>query len=171
MATVTKKKTTTTDKKETLTPFQKENLETIKKIQEYKTACEANVVSIMWKNPELIRQANLSLDDFSINIWRVFFQIEYDIIINEGKNVIDEVIVGMYLEKHLKLRKVYEDAGGYSTITDAGTYVKEEAFDGYLQELRKWNAMLKLAKRGYIDRNRMSEYVDMSAEDIYDECG
>lgn len=163
------KNSKTKESKAELTPFQQENIEVIKAVLEYKTNCEANVVAVLWKHPDLLPQTNLTLEDFSNNIWKVYFTILDDIIINEKKNVIDETIVGMYLQKHSKLRKIFEEYGGYSTVADTGEYIKEEAFDGYLRELRKWNAVIKLAKYGWIDKARMSEYVDMSAEDIYDE--
>lgn len=152
-----------------LTPFQQQCLEIAKSIREYKVACEANVCSMLYKNPDLLRQTDLTLDEFNENIWRVYFQIIYDIIIVEKKNVIDDIIVGIYLEQHPQLKKMYEQYGGWNTIIKATTYIKEEAFYGYLAELRKWEAAMKLAKRGWLDKNRMSEYVDMTVEDIYDE--
>ena len=125
--------------------------------------------SMLYKNPDLLRQTDLKLDEFHENIWRVYFQIIHDIIIVEKKNVIDDIIVGIYLEQHPQLKKKYEEYGGWGTISKATTYIKEEAFDGYLAELRKWEAAIQLAKRGWLDKSRMSEYVDMTAEDMYNE--
>ena len=48
----------------------------------------------------------------------------------EQKASLDDITVGLYLEKHPKLRKKYEDYGGYETIINAGTYVKEEILMG-----------------------------------------
>lgn len=152
-----------------ITPFQQQCIDVIKKIREYKISCEANVCAILYKNPDLIRESDLKLEEFSENIWRVYFQILYDIILVEGKNVIDDIIVGTYLEQHGQLKKMYEQYGGWETINKATTYIKEKAFDGYLSELRKWEAMIKLAKKGWVNKSRMSEYVDMTAEEIYNE--
>ncbi len=152
-----------------LTPFQQQCYDIVKLIREYKVACEANVCSMLYKNPDLLRQTDLKLDEFHENIWRVYFQIIHDIIIVEKKNVIDDIIVGIYLEQHPQLKKKYEEYGGWGTISKATTYIKEEAFDGYLAELRKWEAAIQLAKRGWLDKSRMSEYVDMTAEDMYNE--
>ena len=48
-----------------------------------------------------------------------------------------------------KLKEKYDEYGGYITLINAGSYVKVENLDGYIQELRKWNAVIKLAKRGF----------------------
>ena len=45
-------------------------------------------------------------------------------------------------------------------------YVKEENLDSYVQELRKWLALQKLVKRGFGVSERLSEFCDMTAEDI-----
>lgn len=131
--------------------------------------CEANIVSILYQKPELIYDSNLQLNEFHHNIWKVYWQIAYDIIIVEKKSVLDDVTVGFYLEKHSKLKEKYDEYGGYETITAAGTYVKTENFDGYVQELRKWNCVIKLAKRGFPVKERLSDYCDMTSEEIYNE--
>lgn len=152
-----------------ISPFEQQCLDVIKQIKEYKLVCEANVVAMIWKDPEKLRESNLSLTDFDNNVWKVYFVIADQIIMKEGKNTLDEIIVGSYLEQHLKLKQKYEEYGGFSTIETAGTYIKDEAYDGYLAELRKWSALIKLAQHGWVDKDRMSEYADMSAEQIYDE--
>lgn len=151
------------------TPFQKEQIETAKLILEYKKAAEANIVSIIYKMPEIIFSSNLTVEDFSDNAWRSFFAIAYGILIAEKKNVLDDITIGLYLEKHLKLKKVYEENGGYKTICQAKEYVDEKNFDGYLMELKKWKAVLSLCVKGFPVKSKLSKYNDMSAEEIYDE--
>ena len=124
----------------------------------------------MWKNTDLyFEYDNLSLKDFIHNEWKVYFQIGQDIIINEKKQTLDEITVNLYLEKHPKLKEKYELYGGYETITKAGGYVKEENIDGYVTELNKWNVVIDLVKNNFPIADRLSDYVDMSSEDIYDE--
>ena len=91
-----------------LTAFEREKIDTAKKVMEYKTATEANVVSILYKTPDKLFDTNLTLEDFSENTWKVYFQIAYDIVIVEKKNVLDDITVGLYLEKHPKLRDKYD---------------------------------------------------------------
>lgn len=152
-----------------LTPFQNEMIDTAKKIMEFKMAAEANVVSILYKAPDKFYDTNLTLEEFGDNVWRVFFQIAYSIILLEKKNVLDDITVGLFLEKHPKLKAKYDEYGGYDTIQTAMSYIEVENFDGYVSELRKWKAVIQLCKRGFPVRDRLSAYADMTAEDIYNE--
>lgn len=152
-----------------LTPFEQELVNTIKSVAEYKLGCEANIVAILYKKPDLFYENNLQLNEFNNNIWKVYWQIAFDLITIEKKSVLDDVTIGFYLEKHPKLKDKYDEYGGYDTISSAGAYVKTENFDGYVQELRKWNCVIKLAKRGFPVQSRLSDYCDMTAEEIYNE--
>lgn len=154
-----------------LTPFQKQQAEAAKQILEYKLGAEASIVSMIYKNPDLLRETNLELNDIHNNCWRVYFEIARDLIVNEKKVTLSEVDIGLYLEKHPKLAdKYYNEYGGYQTIESAGSYIKEENFDSYVRDLRKWNVVAKLVKHGFpCDKARLSEICDMSAEELYDE--
>ena len=155
--------------KKKVTAFEKEIIDTAKKVVEFKVAAEANVVSILYKEPDRLYEANLSLEDFSENVWRVYFQIACDIILLEKKNVLDDITIALYLEKHEKLKAVYDEYGGYDMIQNAITYIKVENFDGYVAELKKWKAVIELCKKGFPVKDRLSDYVDMTEEEIYNE--
>ena len=159
------------EKNTKLTPFEKQQSEAAKQILEYKLGAEASIVSMIYKNPDLLRETNLNLNDFHHNCWRVYFEIAKDLIINEKKVTLSEVDIGLYLEKHPKLAdKYYNEYGGFQTIENAGAYIKEENFDSYVRDLRKWNVVARLVKRGFpCDKERLSEICDMSAEELYDE--
>ena len=150
-----------------LTPYQEELLKAVKTVKEYKLACEANIVSIYYKKPDLMYDFELKLEDFTENTWRVYWQIAYDIVIKEHKPVLDDITIGLYLEKHNKLKKKYEDYGGYETIEKATEYVKTENLGGYIAELNKWNTVLMMLKNKFPVYDRLSEFADMSLDDIY----
>lgn len=152
-----------------LTPFEQEQIDTAKKILEFKLASEANIVSIFYKSPDLLYESILVLEDFSHNVWKVFWQIAYDIIIVEKKKILDDITIGLYLEKHSKLKAKYDEYGGYNTILSAMEYVNIENYDAYVTELKKWKAVLQLCKYGFPVKNRLSEFVDMTLEEIYNE--
>ncbi len=156
-----------TTKKPKLTPFEEEMVSTIKKINEYKLACEANIVAIFYSKPDFILETSLKLEDFGQNLWKVYFAIARDLVLLEKKSVLDEVTVGLYLEKHDKLKEKYDEYGAYETISNATAYIKAGNLDGYIQELKKWNAVIKLAKCGFPVNDKISEYADMSAEEIF----
>lgn len=157
------------EKNKKLSAFEQEMIDTAKQILEYKTAAEANVVAILYKIPDEFYNINLTLDDFSVNTWRVFFQIAHDIVLVEKKNVLDDITVGLYLEKHHKLKAKYEEYGGYDTIISAMGYVNVENLDGYISELRKWKVLIQLCKRGFPVKDRLSDFADMTSEEIYNE--
>lgn len=83
--------------------------------------------------------------------------------------MLDDITVGLYLEKHKKLKAKYDEYGGYDTILRAVEYVRVQNLDGYIEELRKWNCVIKIAKRGFPVKDRLSEFCDMTAEAIYNE--
>ena len=126
------KKATTNQGTTKLSDFKKEQLVTLKRIGEFKQASEANIVAILYKDPDELYDVELKLDDFSHNIWRVYFQILSDLVLLEEKSVLDDITIGLYLEKHPKLQKKYEEYGGYETIFNAKEYVEVENLDGYI---------------------------------------
>lgn len=155
--------------KKKLTPYQEEKLKCAKQVKEYKVACEANIVSIFYKKPELMYDYQLKLEDFSENTWRVYWQIAYDIIVKEKKSVLDDITVGLYLEKHSKLKQKYDEYGGYDTIDKATEYIKTSNISGYINELKKWETVIRMIASGFPVTDRIKEFVDMSLDEIYKE--
>ncbi len=157
-----------TEKKKELTPLEIELIKSSKQVQEYKLACEANIVAILYVNPELyFTYDKLNIKSFSNNTWRVYFAIGYDIVVKEGKKSLDDITVGLYLEKHPKLKQKYDEYSGYDTIDKSKEYVNIENIGGYINELNKWNAVLQLLARRFPVHDKIKEFVDMSVEDIY----
>ena len=158
-----------TEKKKELTPLEIELIKSSKQVQEYKLACEANIVAILYVNPELyFTYDKLNIKSFSNNTWRVYFAIGYDIVVKEGKKSLDDITVGLYLEKHPKLKQKYDEYGGYDTIDKSKEYVNIENIGGYINELNKWNAVLQLLARRFPVHDKIKQFVDMNAESIYD---
>lgn len=160
-------------KKETKTPAQtaweKICEKTNKKIAENSLASEANVCAILWKNPELYRlHDNVALSDFQNNIWKVYFEIGRQIIIDEQKNTLDELTVGFYLQKHSKLQAKYEEYGGYNTIQQATEYVDVSNIESYISDLHKFKTLKQLNDLGFPVAKNFSQYMDMTLEQIYE---
>jgi replicative DNA helicase len=142
-----------------------------KEITKYKVTNEASVVGALWKNPELYSQHKINSNHFGMeeesNMWRVYFVIGKEIV-QKGKNNITEVEVDLYLDQHPKMKKVYESAGGYDTISELMTeYASEENIDGYIQEFHKWWAISELNKKGWVEFENIKEFIDYSIDDIY----
>lgn len=153
-----------------LTPFEQQQVEIAKLVLEYKLGSEASIVAMLYKNPDLLREGNLTINDFHQNCWRVYFEIARDLILNEKKVTLSEVDVTLYLDKHPKLAEKFDEYGGYQTIEAAGSYVDEQNFESYVCDLRKWNTVIKLIQRGFpCDKERLSEICNMSTEELYSE--
>ena len=153
------------------TPFEEYQDKIKKKIMGYKLVDEATVVSMMYKNPDLLKENSLSDDDFHGEGWKSYFKILKGLIINEKKMCASDIDIGLYLKKHPRQKAEYDKYGGYDTIEEAlERYVSEPNFDSCLEELRKWNTILKLINRGFpIDEKKLSNICDMSLDELYDE--
>jgi replicative DNA helicase len=140
----------------------------VAEIKALKKPCEANIVSCFYKNPELLYEhEKLTVDDFEFNEWKVFFSIAQDLIVREKKQILDEITIGFYLEKHSKLRAKYHEYGGYQMLESAKQYIKIENLDGYVTELNKWNTILQLIERGFPITKHFDDFKDMSLEEIH----
>jgi replicative DNA helicase len=111
----------------------------------------------------------MKLEDFTENTWRVYWQIANDIIVVEKKSVLDDMTVGLYLEKHPKLKAKYDEYGGYDTIEKAKEYVNTDNIDGYIKELYKWKTVIKMISNDFPVTNRIKAFCDMSLDEIYEE--
>jgi replicative DNA helicase len=152
-----------------LTAFEKEQAECAQKINEYKLLSEANIVASIFKKPELMYNIDLKLEDFGHNIWKCWYAVADGLIIKEKKTSLDEISVGIYLEKHPKLRNKIQEYGGYSTINDATAYINLDNFDSYVNDIKKFNVLLQLLKYGFPISEKLSEYIDKTSDEIYSE--
>lgn len=168
--TQTKKTTTKSTTTKKLTAYQQELAKAIEKVKEFKLACEANITAILWKNTELYYEyEDLKLDDFSNNIWCVYWQIGHDLVKIEKKYTLDEITVNLFLEKHAKLRAKFDEYGGYETILKAQEFVQVGNMEGYIDELHKWNAVIQMGINGFPISNKLSHYADITLDAIYRE--
>lgn len=147
----------------------KEQDECRRKINEYSLAAEANIVASLFVEPELLYDLDLDIKEFGNNIWRCWYAVASELVLNENKHVLDELTVGIYLDKHLKLKDKIETYGGFGTIQDATSYISTENFSGYVTEIKKWNVVRKLLDYGFPVATKLSEYADSSIDDIYKE--
>ena len=70
-----------------LTAFEKEQAECAKKINEYKLLSEANIVASIFKNPDLMYNVELKIEDFGHNIWKCWFAVAEGLILKEKKTI------------------------------------------------------------------------------------
>jgi len=138
-----------------------------KKILSYKVPVEASIVGCLWKNPDLYYSLDyVDLEHFSNNMWKVYFVIGKEML-KEGDKQFDDVSVALYLQKHPKLEKKYQEYGGYNTIEEMFTYINPINLDGYIQDFHKWWTMLQLLTMGFLDPDNFKKFIDLTSEEIY----
>lgn len=139
----------------------------VNKLKEDKVGAEANVVGLLYKSPNLIYESeSLNSNDFHSDIWKNYFSIAKRVI-DDGKSVLDEVTIGLFVNKFPKVKSFYENNGGYESIEKICEYVEEENFSGYLKELAKYNVLIEGYEKGILSTERYSDYKFMELEDIY----
>lgn len=156
-------------KKEAENTFEgKEVKRVLNTVREYKINAEANVVLSFYKDPRLLINTKLTLNDFTDNCWKVYFTIAHDIIVKESKVSLDELTIGFYLEQHPKLKEKYFEYNGYDTIVKGIGYVETGNLDSYIDDMKKWRIVLKLYKMGMmLTMKKVAEYADMRSDEIY----
>ena len=160
-----KQKTNISNIREKLTPYQQEQVKIANRINEVILNAEASVVGIIYKNPEKLAALDIGSEDFSNNIYRVYLEIAIGV--TKENMALTDINCGIYLVKHERLKSVWDEYGGFKTILDAGAFVDESSFDGFVYEIKKWNAIRQLVAMGFPVSENFSEFSDMSAEDIY----
>jgi len=146
-----------------------EELSTLLKIKQYKDICEENIIGILYKEPDLFFYYDrLSLDNFTSNKWKLYFQIGQSIVIKERK-ILDENTIDIYLNKHSDINEKYQNYGGYEVVREITKNAKKENIEGYIKELEKWEVVTKMAKAKFPVAHRLKDFVDMDVEEIYAE--
>jgi len=151
--------------KEKLSPYQQEQAKISERINEVILNAEASIVGVIYKNPNKLAALDLKTTDFSNNIYRVYLEVALGV--TRENMALTDINCGMYLAKHEKLKEVWEEYGGYKTVAEAGEFVDEESFEGFISEVKKWNAIRQLVDFGFPVAENFSEFSDMDIEDIY----
>ena len=140
--------------------------ECVKKIGELREIAELNIVTSLWKSPQLyLTYDELTIDSFALNKSKVFYEIGKDITVKEGKQL-DELTVDLYLEKHSKLAEKYIEYGSHDMFK-ALDYVNDDNMGSYVEELLKYNVLIQMMKEGFPVAERFSDYMDLNLEEIY----
>lgn len=159
MAEINKKKTDAND-----------HLKAMDRVKDYRNNAEANVVLSFFKEPKLILDSTLTVDDFLGIRWKLCFTIAHTIIIKEGKGSLDEITVGFFLEQHPKMKEKFHEFGGFDSLIAGIGYIQLDNFESYIADMRKWKTVMDLTKIGLaLTNERVSKYADMKSDDIYNE--
>ena len=131
-----------------------------------KKMAESYVVLSIYKNIELYFDYSLKADDFDHDEWKFFFGIAKKLI-EQDKKKIDDIVVGLLVSENEVLQKKYEELGGWQTIANGLSFIQVENFDAYIQDIKKFNALIRLHDLGFPVREKYDAFKVMSADAIY----
>lgn len=134
-------------------------------LKKQKNNAESYVVLSIYKNPELMFDSNLTPDDFHNLEWKYYFAIAKKLIEKEVKTF-DDIVIGVAVAENEQLQKMYDDFGGWATIQNGMTFVKEENFDSYLADIKKTNVLLRLHDLNFPVMEKFENYKVMSIEKL-----
>lgn len=130
-----------------------------------KSLAESYVVLSIFKNTDLLIDNNIDVNEITSPDWKFYFALAKKCM-DEGKTVLDDIVVGLAVAESQVLQKMYNDFGGWDTISNGINYVKIENFEGYLKQVKKYNAMIRLYDLGFPVEKEFPTYKTMSIEDI-----
>lgn len=107
---------------------------------------EANVIGILWQDPLILDEVSLSASDFLSKDGRFYFGIEKQLR-SKNLNEFDEVAVISNLPEEV-LGK-FDERGGYKKINDMASVVSLKNRDSILDELYRYNTILRLYDAGF----------------------
>lgn len=136
------------------------------KIVEIKKPIEANIVGIMYKNPDLFHEHKIELSSFHNIVWRLVYKIGFDMAM-KGIEVIDEVAMMMFLSDKDSVKSKLDEFGGWDLIEQLNEMAVDDNFYGYMQEFHKYNTLLELHDKGFEIEEKFNELTLSNAEEIY----
>lgn len=149
----------------TISPEQKAKNEFRDMLKKTKNTAESYIVLSIYKNTELYFDTNLTTDDFHDPVWKIYFAIA-EKLIKQEKKVLDDIVVGLCVSENEALQKLYDEAGGYQTISNGMSFVQIENFDSYLHDIKKFNALIKLHDLGFPIMDKFEGYKVMTVDKI-----
>lgn len=109
---------------------------------------ESYLVGLFWANPDFYYtygEDKINHKTFANRIWQFYFYLGKELS-DSGKKIFDDITVEEYVSKTRKMQKSYAEYGEYLTIEEVMNEVKdkEENFDGYYDEVKKYNMLRSL---------------------------
>jgi replicative DNA helicase len=109
---------------------------------------EGNAIGSIWRDPNLIKEWNLSETDFITVDGKVYFSIANKMF-QLGYKALDELAVITYLQDKDDVKTWWNSRGGYTTIHKISSIINEDNYEQINDELVKTNILLKLFDKGF----------------------
>lgn len=99
--------------------------------------------------------------------WTMYYALLKNMVEKKHYSTIDEVSVELYMSgANEKLKKMYENAGGWATIEEALQIIETENIEAYYNEVIRYSALLKLNDAGFDIQHNWDLYNRLSYEEL-----
>lgn len=133
---------------------------------------EGSFIFCLWKNPELFGDYAKILkpeDDFLLPESRFYYAVGLDMY-KLGYASYDNASVVTYLEGKNELNTLFNDLGGYKTVSEIKDIIDIENIDAYYDSLVKNNMLIDLYDNGFDLTKVASKFKDMNSQQAHDYC-
>ena len=148
------------------------NLETtLKKINNGREKVEACFVFSCWKDPELYEEyktVNVGKDETLKDPDAQFYWLLVQTMYNQGIKKFDHISLEAFLLKNKKIKKKFEEYGGYETIQKLEALIDSQNVEGYFDKISRMNSLSEMAKKSEELFNNVERFDNATNEDIYD---
>lgn len=139
----------------------------VEKVKKYKEGIEANVVGCLFQEPDNFESCHLTENDFSYESWRTFFRILSGL--RKNGLTFTEDNIEFFLAQRPELAYKYKEYQGFRVFETMKAVVDPRDYEGYLNGLNKWNAVLKMADIGFYIDDKLDQFAELTIDDIYNE--
>lgn len=144
---------------------------TLEKINEGREKVEASFVFACWNDPDLFsdyKSVNVGKDKTLQNEDAQFYWSLGMSMYQQGIKKFDHISVEAFLANNKKIKKQYEQYGGYQTIKELQDLVNPENADGYFDKIARMNTLSEMAKKSDELFNNVERFNNATNEDVYD---
>jgi len=140
-----------------------------KELSDNRNVIECNFIMGLYKDPSLLFEyKNVVNGEDIISPDGMFYMSLLQNMVKAGYDTIDNLAVYSYLEKEPKIKKIYEQHGGWSEIQQMSGLVSLNNMDKYYDDLVKSNLMIRLDMAGFPILKDIEKFNEMNSEEVYD---
>ena len=145
--------------------------ETLKKINNGREKVEACFVFACWSNPDLFadyKEINVGKDETLQDKDAQFYWMLGRGMWEQGVRKFDHISIEAFLTNNKKVKKKFEEYGGYQTIKDLQDLVDPENVEGYYDKIARMNSLSEMAKKSEELFTHVERFDNATNDDVYD---
>lgn len=142
-----------------------------KELTEGRESSECLFIFSLYKQPELFddyRFINENGDETIKTKDGIFYFALGKQMYNQGFRSFDNVSFYSFMENKPKIRKHFDQLGGYSTINELCSLVNPDNVDAYYDKIVKSNTLMALHEKGFNVIQNMDRFSKMTNQQVYD---